>query len=156
MGCYYYNFEVLKSRYDPGDQLKWLEDELAALEKVSGSAIVIGHIPPMYDECMHGWSVRYKALAERYQHVIRFGLFGHDHEERVQIVTAARNPNQRIGFNFMAGSATTFLRKNPSFNVIELDEATMLPVNIKTYYFNISNAAVDPKKPQWEYLHDYI
>jgi hypothetical protein len=66
MGCYYYNFEVLKSRYDPGDQLKWLEDELAALEKVSGSAIVIGHIPPMYDECMHGWSVRYKALAERY------------------------------------------------------------------------------------------
>jgi hypothetical protein len=56
----------------------------------------------------------------------------------------------------MAGSATTFLRKNPSFNVIELDEATMLPVNIKTYYFNISNATDYPKKPQWEYLHDYI
>ena len=25
MSCYYFNFEVLKTRYDPGDQLEWLE-----------------------------------------------------------------------------------------------------------------------------------
>jgi hypothetical protein len=32
MTCYYLNFELLKARYDPGDELSWLEKELADLE----------------------------------------------------------------------------------------------------------------------------
>jgi len=59
MACYYWNFEIIKSRNDPGDQLAWLEQELLAIEKRNGQAIIIGHIPPLYYQCMHGWSVRY-------------------------------------------------------------------------------------------------
>jgi hypothetical protein len=66
MTCYYFNFAVLKSRYDPGDQIAWLEKELSDLETANGRAIIIGHIPPLYHECMHGWSIRFKALFERY------------------------------------------------------------------------------------------
>lgn len=59
MSCYYLNFELLKSRYDPGDELAWLEKELAALEAVNGLAIIIGHVPPIFKQCNHGWGVRY-------------------------------------------------------------------------------------------------
>ncbi len=83
MSCYIWNFETMKSRYDPGDQLAWLEQELASLQAVNGKAIIIGHVPPLFNECIHGWSVRYQALVERYQDVIRFGMFGHDHTEQI-------------------------------------------------------------------------
>jgi hypothetical protein len=42
---------------------------------------------------MHGWSVRFKALADRFQHIIRFGMYGHDHDEWIQITTSMDNPN---------------------------------------------------------------
>jgi hypothetical protein len=32
MTCYNLNFDLLKSRYDPGDELAWLEKELAEIE----------------------------------------------------------------------------------------------------------------------------
>jgi len=32
MTCYNLNFDLLKSRYDPGDEIAWLEKELAEIE----------------------------------------------------------------------------------------------------------------------------
>lgn len=91
MSCYIWNFELLKARYDPGEQIAWLEKELASLEAVNGKAIIIGHIAPIYAECIHSWSVRYNALIERYQHIIRFGMFGHDHTEQIQLINSPKN-----------------------------------------------------------------
>jgi hypothetical protein len=51
-----------------------------------------------------------------------------------------KNPNERIGLAFMAGSATTYLKKNPSFHVLEADEELLIPLNYHTYFFNISKA----------------
>jgi sphingomyelin phosphodiesterase len=154
--CYYMNFAMLKTRYDPGDQLAWFEQELAALESIGGQAILIAHIPPIYYECVHGFAVRFQALVERYQHVVRFGLYGHEHDEWMQLYTSIHNPTQRIGHAFMSGSATTFTKKNPSFTVVELDEEFMVPVNLKIYYFNISQASLTPTQAKWELLHDYL
>lgn len=61
--------------------MAWLEHELAELEAKNGQAILIAHVPPMFYECMHGWSYRFKALVDRYQHIVRFGLYGHEHDE---------------------------------------------------------------------------
>ena len=130
MSCYYLNYELLKSRYDPGDELAWLERELAALEQDNGMAIIIGHVPPIFKQCNHGWGVRYQALVERYQHVIRFGLFGHDHKESIQIVTSPKNSRKRIGLNFLGGSATSYWKLNPSFNVFTIDDQLMIPTSI--------------------------
>ena len=39
--------------------------------------------------------------------------------------------------------------------VIELDAETMLPVNFKTYYFDLDAANANPEAgPQWTMLHD--
>lgn len=64
------------------------------------------------------------------------GLFGHTHREDIQ-VTHSMIDAKNIGINFFAGSLTTLSLKNPSFNIIEFDEQYMIPLNIKTYSFNL-------------------
>lgn len=83
-------------------------------------------------------------------------MYGHEHDEWMQIYTSVRNPNQRIGLSFMSGSATTFTKKNPSFTVVEIDQEFMVPINFETYFFNISKANLEPHNAKWEFLHDQI
>jgi len=40
---------------------------------------MVGHYTP--SNCQHQYGVRYRALIERFQNVVRFGLTGHTHEE---------------------------------------------------------------------------
>ena len=68
--AYNVNLELLKNRYDPGGQIDWLEKELQQLEDDDGFAYIIGHIPPA--DYMYEFHVRYRALMERYQHIIRY------------------------------------------------------------------------------------
>ena len=94
---------------------------------------------------------------ERYQNVIRFGLFGHTHDESISViksVSTSNNTASNIGINFIAGSLTSYTDKNPSFTLIEIDEEFMVPVNFKTYYYNIAKAN-DEGKITWELLHDF-
>lgn len=44
---------------------------------------------------------------------------------------------------------------NPSFTLIEIDEETMALHNIKTYFFNLTEANKNGE-PKWELLHDYV
>jgi len=62
--CNNLNWWLFENRSDPGQQIAWLEAELAQIEKDEGFAHVIAHIPP--DECLHEFGIRYKALMERY------------------------------------------------------------------------------------------
>lgn len=153
------NWELLKNRYDPGSEIEWLENELSQLEAMGGNAIFITHIPTNGD-CLHGWGHRLRGLMERYQHVVRFGLFGHTHDESISVVKSVQSANgngtapQNIGINFIAGSLTSYTDKNPSFTVVEIDEEYMVPVNFKTYYYSIDRANAE-NKITWELLHDF-
>jgi hypothetical protein len=91
---------------------------------------------------------------ERYQNVVRFGLFGHTHDESISIIKSLTGNQENIGMNFVAGSLTSYTDKNTSFTVIEIDEEFMVPVNFKTYYFNIEKANAEGKIT-WEILHDF-
>lgn len=59
--------------------------------------------------------------------------------------------------NSVGPSLTPYTDKNPSFSVVEFDALTMLPINMKTYYFdlNVANAAAG-ETPGWSFLHDWI
>jgi sphingomyelin phosphodiesterase len=97
---------------------------------------------------------------DRYQHVVRFGLFGHTHNEQITVVKSIYSANgngtapQNIGVNYVDGSLTTYTNKNPSFSVIEIDEEFLVPVNFKTYYYEIPRANKEGKIT-WELLHDF-
>jgi len=52
-------------RNDPGDELVWLEQTLSDIESKGESAIIIGHVPAG-EQCLYEYSIRFKALVERY------------------------------------------------------------------------------------------
>lgn len=94
---------------------------------------------------------------ERFQNVIRFALQGHTHNEDFQVALSITHPDKAVGVNSVGGSLTPYTEKNPSFMVIEFDALTMLPVNMKTYSFNLEEAnQVAGDKPGWALLHDWI
>ena len=127
--CNNMNWFLLDDRSDPGQQLQWLEDDLAHLEKQGGFAHIIAHIPP--NDCLHQFGLRYKALMERYQHIVRFSSMGHTHYEDYNVVRAI-NTTQPIGFNLITPSGTSGSNMNPSFTVIDFDEEYMVPINTHT------------------------
>lgn len=77
--CDQLNFFVWGERQDPGNQFAWLEQQLLEIEAQDGLAIMIGHYTPQ--NCQHEFGVRFRALMERFQNVIRFDLVGHTHSE---------------------------------------------------------------------------
>jgi Acid sphingomyelin phosphodiesterase C-terminal region len=65
------------------------------------------------------------------------------------------NESKPITFNSILAPTTTYQGKNPSFAVYEIDEETMLIVNITTYFFNITKAN-EENKPEWEVYHNIL
>ena len=80
---------------------------------------------------------------ERYQHVIRFSSFAHTHEDSFY-VTKALKTEEPIGFNYVSPSGTAVENRNPAFAVIDFDEEYMVPLNIHTYYMNLTDANAHP------------
>jgi hypothetical protein len=58
------NWWVFGMREDPGNHMKWLENELSKIEKAGGIAYLIGHIQPFNFQRQSGG--RFRALIERY------------------------------------------------------------------------------------------
>eukprot|EP00345_Euplotes_harpa_P011349 CAMPEP_0168351852 /NCGR_PEP_ID=MMETSP0213-20121227/22163_1 /TAXON_ID=151035 /ORGANISM="Euplotes harpa, Strain FSP1.4" /LENGTH=514 /DNA_ID=CAMNT_0008362873 /DNA_START=374 /DNA_END=1918 /DNA_ORIENTATION=+ len=145
------NWNLLSSLNDPGNQLKWLEEQLREIESTDEIAIIIGHIPP--DVALTEWSIRYKALVERFQHVIRFQGFGHVHQEEFNVVRGVFD-FKPISSYHQAGSLTTFTGKNPSFRMMDFDKETMLPLRMHTYFLNITKANSEGAI-QWEHAYEF-
>ena len=104
-------------------------------------AILIGHHPPGYEDCLSEWAKRLNALIERYQDVIRVSFFGHVHEEMFSNVRAWKS-NRSISVNHWSAAMTTYSERLkpafPSFRRFLLDEETMLPVKIETWILDIN------------------
>ena len=123
---------------DPNDQIKFLMDELNYLEQNSGSAFIVGHVLPD-DGCTHDFSVRLRAILERYQHIIKMTVFGHNHNDLVKVAMSYSQPETPVGYIHSCGSMTTW-GGNPQFCVYEVDAETLLPVNRYTYSFDMIKA----------------
>ena len=113
----------------------------------------MGHYTPQ--DCQHQFGTRYRALMERFQNVVRFGIVGHTHREDYNISNSISNPAKPVFVSEVASSITTYSGNNPSFKVIDFDKATMVPVNMKTYYLDLADAN-ETNEPKWALLHDYL
>ena len=146
--CYEFNWYLWSQRNDPGGVLEWLNQTFHDIEAKGEFAIVIAHIPPGEHSCLYQWSIRYKALTDRFQHLIRFSIYGHVHYEQHNVVKQFSN-GAPVGVQYWTGSATSHYKINPSFRVFEVDAETMLPVKIHTYVIHLRD-----KIPQWKYDHE--
>lgn len=62
-----YNFGT---HFDASGALEWLEQTLRKMEKDGEIAIIAGHVPTRIDT-LNDWAMRYQAIIERYQHIVR-------------------------------------------------------------------------------------
>jgi hypothetical protein len=59
-----------------------------------------------------------------------------------------------LHMNFIVGSATTFLNKDPSWNIVKMDVKTALPTEFYTYHADIPEANKNDK-PNWQMIFNY-
>lgn len=135
--CYHFNFFLFSEMGGELGELEWLEDTLREMEKNGEKAIVIGHIPPGSADCVEPFSRRYAALMDRFQNVVRTSVWGHDHVEYYDTVRAIES-KKAINQNIISGSATTHVGQNPSFRRVILDKEHLVPVEIETYFVNVT------------------
>lgn len=114
---------------------------------------MISHFDP--SDCQHQWGTRLRSLVERYQHIIRFGLQGHTHDETFQVARSMTNVGKPVMVHSVGGSVTTYANNNPSFAVIDFDAKTMVPLNMKTYWMDLDDANAT-NVPKWVELHDML
>jgi len=147
--CYILNFYLWTQRNDPGGVLAWLNQTLFEIEQRGEIAIIISHIPVADMTCIDAWAKRYQALADRYQHIIRYTIFGHVHKEMHNIGRSFYE-DKPIGVHYWSSSVSTWYEVNPSFRVFIVDEETMLPLRIETHYIDVKERPM----PQWKLSHE--
>ena len=104
---------------------------------------------------MHEWGTRFRALMERFQHIVRFGMQGHEHREFFAISNSMTTPGKPLVVHSVAGSLTPMgQNRNPSFMTLDIDAKTLLPVNKNTVYFDLEKANTEGT-PTWM-SNDYI
>ncbi len=91
---------------------------------------------------------------ERYQHIVRFSLFGYTHRSEFSVTQPFFNDEVNIGINFITGSLSTYQNQNPQFAVLELDAEYLVPLEVKIYSLNLTNANL-VNSPKWELMVDY-
>lgn len=143
------NFYLIEEHQDPGQELEWLEGLLKEMEAAGETGILIGHVPTG-ETCLFEWAARFNGLLERYQHILRTQLYGHVHLEKYSTARASVS-KKPISNQFWASSGTPFVGHNPAFRVVEIDQETMLPINLETYIFDLS-----VQEPKWAFSHDYL
>lgn len=102
------NLGIMNETSDPSGMLAWLENELSMAENEERVILIAGHIAPGAYSCTPQWAHRYNALVERYQHIIRMSVYGHDHRELFEIARA-KESQKPIAVNMIAGSLGTYL-----------------------------------------------
>ena len=147
---------------DPGDMMRWLETELHALELEGGSAIIMSYIPNI-DQCTRQIGLRWHALLDRYQNVVRWSTSGHTRKEQFNVIRDVRQ-GKPILMNFGIGSATpSFINmelnrtselrgSQPSFTVMYMDPENNLPVDYETYTLDLIRSNKFDK-PRWHRSH---
>jgi len=59
--------------------------------------------------------------------------------------------------DLITGSGTPDGTKHPAFTVIDFDKEFMVPLNVHTYYTNLTEANLNPSvTPVWHELHDFL
>ena len=88
------NWYLAGEKNDPANHIKWIETQLKEIEAAGGIAYMVGRIQP--HNYTHQFGARYQALMERYQHIVRFSLTGHTHDQYFSVMRASSDFNKFI------------------------------------------------------------
>ena len=95
--CNNQNWWLLMNTTDPADELTWMINELQASELNNERVMIIGHIPPGYNDCLQVWSRNYYRIINRFEDTILGQFFGHTHQDEFEIFYDEANPDDPLG-----------------------------------------------------------
>jgi len=138
---------------DPHHDLEWIEITLKNAEINNESVIIIGHIPPTMTDSEISisitldWQKRYHSIIERYTNIIRAQMFGHTHQDNIQVMRGAKNKDQIIGLVYILPQLGIFRSSNPSYRIFDVQTDNYAISNYHQYrlYINEANKAGTPK-----------
>jgi sphingomyelin phosphodiesterase len=156
IACDNNDFYLINDPTDPSHQLQWLRKELYDAETKEQGVFIIGHIPPGSFNCDSTWSARYRALVDRFTHVIKGQFFGHSHKDQFEVVRSYAD-NSPVGAIYIAPSMTTFTGHHPSFRIFEIDSETNIPVNYYQYRLDLDKWNKNTIGPiEWDLAYNFI
>lgn len=160
--CNNQNWWLLLNTTDPADELTWMINELQAAELNGDRVMIIGHIPPGYNDCLQVWSRNYYRIINRFENVIVGQFFGHTHQDEFEIFydeASNDDPSHQLNSThfaflrptsvaFIAPSVTTFGGINPGYRIYSLHPETFDLMDHETYFVNLTqaNASGDRKR----------
>lgn len=146
------NFYLPGFKNDPSNHIAWLEAELAEIEANGGIAYIIGHY--YQEDFSKEFGLRYHALMERYQHIVRNSLNGHTHDQFYQVTMSMTHPDKSIGTVQIGPSVTTYTDENPGYAILDVDAKTMLPINYRIFAMDLAEAN-SSGTPVWKEVVNY-
>lgn len=107
MLCDVLNFQLIKDPTDPGSEVAWLEKVLRQAERDGEVVYLIGHIPIGDSAFLSECAKRFKALVDRFSHIIRGQFYGHTHYDEIKIMHEYFDSTKISGVMYIAPSLTT-------------------------------------------------
>lgn len=153
LSCDYKNFWLLSNVTDPGDNLKFLYEELKSAEENLQFAYIIGHIAPGSDTCLSLWSKHYQVLVKRFANTIRGQFFGHEHQDEFKI--SVDESGKAVGVQFISPSLNSLNYINPSFRIYSADFDSKAVMTYTQYRLKLNEYAIEFVEA-YEFLNYFI
>ena len=105
--CDIFNFYLIKNPTDPNNQIQWLERTLRQAEIDNEIVYVIGHISAADTSMLTECAKRFKALTDRFSHIIKGQFAGHTHFDEIKVMNEYFDNSKVSGIVYLAPSLTT-------------------------------------------------
>ncbi|RWS30119.1 sphingomyelin phosphodiesterase-like protein 2 [Leptotrombidium deliense] len=145
--CARLNPWILYKSIDPGNQLKWLVEQLLNAENAGDRVHLIGHVPPDHKECTQPWLFNFVRIVQRFRDTITAQFYGHTHRDEFRVLYDSERKNDAIGFELIGPSITTYSGTNPSYRIYKINENNIV-IDYETYTFNLTESHLRGE-PMW-------
>jgi sphingomyelin phosphodiesterase len=142
------NWHLVPNHTDPLGELDFLESTFAYCEQHGEVAYILGHIPIGDVFVLGEWSVRFRALINRYTNIVRGQFYGHTHYDEFKNIKSYKEDEKSAGIVWATPSFTSYPYKEPSLRIWEVDAKTWHVWDYHQYrlYLDKANKAVEELK----------
>lgn len=159
------------SKNPAGDELKWLEAQLASAEKMREKVWLLMHIPagvnvystqhksfPPYLNVVLQWrdvyNKQFVALLDRYASTVSASFAGHTHMDDYRLIYSPKDSTKALMSIHITPSVTPGFNNNPAFQRMVYNTRTASFKEITTYFINLSDST-PVFKQEYVYTNTY-
>ncbi|KAK3089276.1 hypothetical protein FSP39_002271 [Pinctada imbricata] len=164
----YYDMDKLTANAsDPGDQFKWLRQQLRQSKADNQKVIFLAHVPPGFFELYDGlmwfydkFNTEYVGIMRNFSDVISTHIYGHEHTDSFRILHD--NEDNPCGILFLSPAVTPWKStlkgvgsNNPSVRLYTYNQLTGHVINYQQFYLDLSET-VKTGKDAWKLEYEAV